>query len=129
MAGYSIDIEKATEENEFFRTVLYTAQHMQLVLMTLKVGEDIGQEIHPDVDQFIRVEEGEADAILDGEVHKLSDGSVVVIPAGTEHNVINTSSSEALRLYTVYTPPNHPDGTIHNTKAEAEEYERTQHGH
>ncbi len=103
MAGYSIDIEKATEENEFFRTVLYTAQHMQLVLMTLKVGEDIGQEIHPDVDQFIRVEEGEADAILDGEVHKLSDGSVVVIPAGTEHNVINTSSSEALRLYTVYT--------------------------
>jgi mannose-6-phosphate isomerase-like protein (cupin superfamily) len=129
MAGYSIDIEKATEENEFFRTVLYTAQHMQLVLMTLKVGEDIGQEIHPDVDQFIRVEEGEADAILDGEVHKLSDGSVVVIPAGTEHNVINTSSSEALRLYTVYTPPNHPDGTIHKTKAEAEEYERTQHGH
>ena len=129
MAGYSIDIEKATEENEFFRTVLYTAQHMQLVLMTLKVGEDIGQEIHSDVDQFIRVEEGEADAILDGEVHKLSDGSVVVIPAGTEHNVINTSSSEALRLYTVYTPPNHPDGTIHKTKAEAEEYERTQHGH
>ena len=129
MAGYSIDIEKATEENEFFRTVLYTAQHMQLVMMTLKVGEDIGQEIHPDVDQFIRVEEGEADAILDGEVHKLSDGSVVVIPAGTEHNVINTSSSEALRLYTVYTPPNHPDGTIHKTKAEAEEYERTQHGH
>jgi len=129
MAGYSIDIEKATEENEFFRTVLYTAQHMQLVLMTLKVGEDIGQEIHSDVDQFIRVEEGEADAILDGEVHKLSDGSVVVIPAGTEHNVINTSSSEALRLYTVYTPPNHPDGTIHKTKAEAEEYERIQHGH
>ena len=129
MAGYSIDIEKATEENEFFRTVLYTAQHMQLVLMTLKVGEDIGQEIHPDVDQFIRVEEGEADAILDGEVHKLSDGSVVVIPAGTEHNVTNTSSSEALRLYTVYTPPNHPDGTIHKTKAEAEEYERIQHGH
>jgi mannose-6-phosphate isomerase-like protein (cupin superfamily) len=129
VAGYSIDIEKATEENEFFRKVLYTAQHMQLVLMTLKVGEDIGQEIHPDVDQFIRVEEGEADAILDGEVHKLSDGSVVVIPAGTEHNVINTSSSEALRLYTVYTPPNHPDGTIHKTKAEAEEYERTQHGH
>ena len=129
MAGYSIDIEKATEENEFFRKVLYTAQHMQLVLMTLKVGEDIGQEIHSDVDQFIRVEEGEADAILDGEVHKLSDGSVVVIPAGTEHNVINTSSSEALRLYTVYTPPNHPDGTIHKTKAEAEEYERTQHGH
>ena len=129
MAGYSIDIEKATEENEFFRKVLYTAQHMQLVLMTLKIGEDIGQEIHPDVDQFIRVEEGEADAILDGEVHKLSDGSVVVIPAGTEHNVINTSSSEALRLYTVYTPPNHPDGTIHKTKAEAEEYERIQHGH
>jgi mannose-6-phosphate isomerase-like protein (cupin superfamily) len=129
VAGYSIDIEKATEENEFFRKVLYTAQHMQLVLMTLKVGEDISQEIHSDVDQFIRVEEGEADAILDGEVHKLSDGSVVVIPAGTEHNVINTSSSEALRLYTVYTPPNHPDGTIHKTKAEAEEYERTQHGH
>jgi len=129
MAGYSIDIETATEENEFFRKVLYTAKHMQLVLMTLNVGEDIGQEIHPDVDQFFRIEHGQADAILDGEVHKLVDGSVLIIPAGTEHNVINTSADEPLRLYTIYSPPNHPDGTINKTKTDAEEYERTHHGH
>ena len=129
MSGYNIDIEKATEDNDYFRKVLHTAEHMQLVLMTLQVGEEIGQEMHPDVDQFFRVEHGQADAILESEIHKLVDGSVLIIPAGTEHNVVNTSPNEPLRLYTIYSPPNHPDGTINKTKAEAEEYERIHHGH
>jgi len=127
MAGYSTNIEQETAENEYFRKVLYTAPHSQLVVMTLQGGEDIGQERHDDVDQFIRVETGEADAILDGEVHKLTDGGVVVIPAGTEHNVINTSKDQSLRLYTVYSPPNHPDGTINQDKKEADEYEKSHH--
>jgi mannose-6-phosphate isomerase-like protein (cupin superfamily) len=129
VSGYNIDIEKATEDNDYFRKVLHTAEHMQLVLMTLQVGEEIGQEMHPDVDQFFRVEHGQADAILESEIHKLVDGSVLIIPAGTEHNVVNTSPNEPLRLYTIYSPPNHPDGTINKTKAEAEEYERIHHGH
>src|SRR5918996_1377379 len=101
MAGYSINIEDKTLENENFREVLYTAPHSQLVVMTLQPGEEIGLETHEDHDQFIRVEEGEGVAILGGEKHPLEDGTAVVIPAGTEHNVINTSTTEALRLYTV----------------------------
>jgi mannose-6-phosphate isomerase-like protein (cupin superfamily) len=128
MAGFSTNIEADTLENSDFRRVIYTASHMQLVLMALQVGEDIGQERHDDVDQFIRVESGEADAILNGETHKLTDGSVVVIPAGTEHNVINTSSTQPLRLYTIYSPPNHPDGTVNRDKKAAEEYEKYHHG-
>lgn len=128
MAGFSTNIEIDTAKNSDFRRVIFTASHMQLVLMTLQVGEDIGQERHDTVDQFIRVEAGEADAILAGETHKLTDGSVVVIPAGTEHHVINTSSTEPLRLYTIYSPPNHPDGTVHRDKREAEEYEKRHHG-
>jgi mannose-6-phosphate isomerase-like protein (cupin superfamily) len=128
MAGFSTNIETDTLENTDFRRVIFTASHMQVVLMTLQVGEDIGQERHDNVDQFFRVEAGEADAILDGETHKLTDGSVVVIPAGTEHNVINTSSTEPLRLYTIYSPPNHPDGTINRDKKAAEEYEKHHHG-
>ncbi|MBN2118277.1 MAG: cupin domain-containing protein [Anaerolineales bacterium] len=120
MAGYHVDIEKKTEENEYFREVLFTGPHSQLVVMSLKPGEDIGLETHGDIDQFIRVEGGEGKAILDGQEYKLEDGSAIVIPAGTEHNVVNTSSKEALKLYTIYTPPEHPDGTIHKTKAEAE---------
>ena len=127
MAGYSINIEDKTLDNENFREVLYTAPHSQLVVMTLKPGEEIGLETHDDRDQFIRVEEGEGVAILDGEKHELEDGTAVVIPAGTEHNVINTSADEKLRLYTVYSPAEHPDGTIHRTKAEADEYERKHH--
>jgi mannose-6-phosphate isomerase-like protein (cupin superfamily) len=127
MTGYSTDIEKATEENENFRTVLYTGPNAQLVVMTLQPGEDIGQERHDSVDQFIRVESGSAVAILDGDRHELESDWVVMIPAGTEHNVINTSD-EPLRLYTIYSPPNHPDGTVHRTKAEAEAYERAHHG-
>lgn len=127
MTGYSTDIEKTTEENENFRTVLYTGPNAQLVVMTLQPGEDIGQERHDSVDQFIRVESGSAVAILDGDRHELESDWVVMIPAGTEHNVINTSD-EPLRLYTIYSPPNHPDGTVHRTKAEAEAYERAHHG-
>ncbi|NPV55348.1 MAG: cupin domain-containing protein [Anaerolineae bacterium] len=123
MAGYHIDIEKKTEENEYFREVLFTAPFSQLVIMSLKPGEEIGIETHLDTDQFIRIEEGQGKAILDGQVHELEDGSALVIPAGTEHNIINTSSKEALKLYTIYTPPEHPDGTIHKTKAEADVYE------
>ncbi len=128
MSGYSVNIETQTLENTSFREVLFTAPHSQLVVMTLQVGEDIGQETHPDRDQFIRVESGQGEAILDGERHALSDGSAVVIPAGTEHNVINTSASEPLRLYTIYSPPEHPDGTINRTKQEAVEDERSHHG-
>ena len=130
MAGYHVDIEKKTEKNDYFREVLFTGPHSQLVVMSLNVGEDIGLETHPDTDQFIRVEEGKGKAVLDGEEFELEDGSAIVIPAGTQHNVINTSSKKAMKLYTVYTPPEHPDGTIHKTKVEAEAAEKEHHsGH
>jgi mannose-6-phosphate isomerase-like protein (cupin superfamily) len=122
-AGYFGDIERATRENESFRKVLYTAPHLQLVVMALKPGEEIGEEVHH-LDQFIRVEEGEGEALLDGERHVLADGSALVIPQGTRHNVINTSAGKALKLYTIYAPPEHPDGTEHRTKAEAVEREQ-----
>jgi len=128
MAGFSINIEEKTLQNDNFREVLYTTTRSQVVVMTLQAGEEIGQEKHEGHDQFIRVEAGEGVAILDGEKHRLEDGVAVVIPAGTEHNVINTSKTEAMRLYTIYSPPEHPDGTVHRDKAEADEYER-QHGH
>ena len=118
MKGYCDNIERATVENEEFRRVLYTGSNMQLVLMTLRPGEEIGRETHEEHDQFIRVESGTGSVILDGEKHALEDGVAVVIPAGTEHNVINTSKSEPLRLYTLYSPPEHPDGTVHRTKAD-----------
>lgn len=128
MSGYSINIEEKTLAGNNFREVLYTTQRTQLVIMTLQPGEEIGLEKHEGHDQFIRVEAGQGVAILDGEQHKLEDGVAVVIPAGTEHNVINTSDSEPMRLYTLYTPPEHPDGIVHATKAEADDYEK-QHGH
>jgi mannose-6-phosphate isomerase-like protein (cupin superfamily) len=128
MSGYSINIEQTTLAGNSFREVLYTTQRSQLVIMTLQPGEEIGLEKHEGHDQFIRVEAGQGVAILDGEQHKLEDGVAVVIPAGTEHNVINTSGSEPMRLYTLYTPPEHPDGIVHATKAEADDYEK-QHGH
>jgi len=127
MAGYHTDIEKKTEENEYFREVLFTGPHSQLVVMALKPGEDIGMETHPDTDQFFRVEEGKGKAVLDGQEYELEDGSAIVIPAGTEHNVINTSSTKSLKMYTIYTPPEHPDGTIHKTKAEAVAYDHERH--
>lgn len=122
MKGYVINIEKATVENNYFRKVLYTAKNMQLVLMNLKPGEDIGEEIHQ-LDQFIRIESGEGKAILNGIVHMISDGFSIIVPAGTRHNLINTSSNKPLKIYTLYAPPNHLDGTIHKTKADAEKDE------
>jgi mannose-6-phosphate isomerase-like protein (cupin superfamily) len=119
MKGYTINLEKATLKNEYFRKVLYTAKNSQLVLMSLLPGEDIGEEIHQ-LDQFIRCEAGEGKAILDGVAHKISDGFCIVVPAGAKHNIINTSSDKPLKLYTVYSPPNHRDGVIHKTKGDAE---------
>ena len=128
MSGYSVNLEQATLAGNNFREVLYTTKRSQLVIMTLQPGEEIGMEHHTGHDQFIRVEAGEGYAVLDGEKHMLADGVAVVIPAGTEHNVVNTSTSEPMRLYTVYTPPEHPEGTIHKNKAEADAYEKS-HGH
>lgn len=127
MSGYSVNIEERTLAGNNFREVLYTTQRSQLVIMTIQPGDEIGLEKHEGHDQFIRVEAGTGEAILDGEKHALEDGVAVVIPAGTEHNVINTGT-EPMRLYTLYTPPEHPDGIIHKDKAEADEYERS-HGH
>lgn len=127
MAGYVADIEKRSLENEYFRQVLFTGPNVQLVVMAIAPGDDIGMETHDDVDQFIRVEAGKGKAILDGEEHDLEDGSAVVIPAGTQHNIVNSSRSEPLKLYTLYSPPEHPDGTIHKNKAEAVAYEKEHH--
>ncbi len=119
MVGFHIDIEKASLENTNFRKVLFTAPHSQLVLMSLLPGEEIGMEIHEKVDQFFRFESGEGKAILNGEEILFKENDVLIVPAGTNHNFINTSATEPLKLYTVYSPANHPDGTVHKTKAEA----------
>jgi len=124
MAGYVTNIEKEAENNDNFRKVLFTAPHSQLVVMSLKPNEDIGMEVHPDNDQFIRIEKGEGSAILDGEDHSLEDGSAVVIPAGTNHNIINGSEEAKMKLYTIYSPAHHPDGTVHPTKKDAMAAER-----
>lgn len=127
MAGYLTNIEKKSLENKYFREVLFTGPHSQLVVMSIEPGEDIGMETHDKVDQFIRVEAGKGKAVLNGKEHDLEDGSAVVIPAGTEHNIVNSSKTEPLKLYTVYSPPNHPHGTVHKNKAEAEAYEKGHH--
>lgn len=119
MKGFVTNIEAETLENEDFRRVLYTAAHCQLVLMAIPAGGEIGEEVH-DVDQFIRIEEGEGQSILDGVERDLTDGSAIVIPAGVRHNIKNTSASDALKLYTLYAPPHHEDGVVHRTKKEAE---------
>lgn len=119
MKGYTDNIEAQTLENENFRKVLYTGKNSQLVLMTLQPGEDIGSEVHEDHDQFFRIEQGVGKAVIDGVEHEVSDGSAVVVPAGAQHNVINTGD-EALKLYTIYSPPEHRDGVVHATKEEAE---------
>ncbi len=124
--GYIDNIEEKTLDNTNFRQVLFTGKHMQLVLMALKPGEEIGEEIHENVDQFFRIEQGEAKVIIDGEEDVLNDGMVAIVPAGAKHNVINTSNVD-LKLYTIYAPPNHPDGTINKDKAAAEEYEKGLH--
>lgn len=118
------DIEQMTEENEYFRRVLYTGKHSQLVVMSLKVGEGLPEEVHPSIDQFFRVEEGEADFILEGKSHRLEAGGAVVIPAGMRHEIVNASDSDPLKVYTVYSPPNHPAGTLDNTKEDAEAREK-----
>src|SRR5690349_6231170 len=123
MRGYTANIEKKAMENRNFRQVLYTGPHCQLVVMSLKAGEDIGSETHPATDQFIRVESGRGVSVLDGKEHALSRGSAVVVPAGTRHNIVNKSTTEPMQLYTLYSPPNHPEGTIHRTKADAEKAE------
>lgn len=119
-SGYVVDIEEESIKNIYFREVLFTAPHTQLVVMSLTPNEDIGMEVHENTDQFIRVEEGKGKAIVDSKEYILSSGSAVVIPSGTHHNIINTSKSEPLKLYTIYSPPHHPNGTIHKTKAEAQ---------
>jgi mannose-6-phosphate isomerase-like protein (cupin superfamily) len=128
MTGYAGSIEKQTMENTYFRQVLFTGKHAQLVVMCLRPGEEIGNEVHPTVDQFFRIEQGEAEFVF-GEKEKrlVHDGDAIVVPAGTYHNVINASKTTPLKLYTIYSPPNHPDGTVHKTKAEAEEAEAAEH--
>lgn len=118
MKGYIANIEKLTLENTDFRRVLYTAKHSQLVLMSIAPGEEIGMETHH-LDQFLRIEAGTGKAILDGVETDIEDGSAIVVPAGTQHNFVNTSASEPLKLYTVYSPPDHKDGLVHHTKADA----------
>lgn len=117
MKGYVENIEKLALENEHFRRVLYTGKHAQLVVMSLAPGEDIGEEVHQ-LDQFIRIEQGSGTAVLDGVAHAIAGGSAIVIPQGTRHNIINGTQG-AMKLYTLYAPPHHKDGTVHNTKADA----------
>ena len=120
MRGFVTNIEQDTENNNFFRKVIFTAKHSQLVLMSLKPGEEIGEEVHNNLDQFFRFEQGQGKVVIEGEEFQIKDGFVAVVPAGTKHNVINTSVENPLRLYTIYSPPNHQDKTIHETKEEAE---------
>lgn len=119
MAGYKGNLEKDTLANTYFRNVIYTAPHSQLVLMCLKPGEEIGMEVHPDNDQFLRFEEGDWTAEISGEKFAGSAGDCLVVPAGNYHNIINASKDAELKLYTVYSPAHHPEGTIHKTKEDA----------
>jgi mannose-6-phosphate isomerase-like protein (cupin superfamily) len=120
MKGYNGNIEELTLQNNNFRQVLYTAKHSQLVLMSLKPGEEIGAEVHDEGDQFFRFESGEGKVIIDDNEYIVKDGDAVIVPVGSNHNVINTSESEDLKLYTIYSPPHHKDGVVHSTKEEAE---------
>jgi len=120
MKGFHTPIEKETTDNNNFRKVLYTSKHSQLVLMSLEPGEDIGSEVHPDNDQFFRFESGEGRVVIDDSEYLVADGDAIIVPAGAEHNVINISSNEALKLYTIYSPAHHQDAIVRTTKAEAE---------
>ncbi|HUT26881.1 MAG TPA: cupin domain-containing protein [Methanomassiliicoccales archaeon] len=125
--GFSTNLEQETRKNSDFRHVLYTGKFSQLVLMNLKPGEDIGEEVHDTIDQFFRFEEGEGTVVIDGVEHRVNDGSGVIVPSGARHNVINTSSTKDLKLYTIYSPPEHIDKVVRHTKADAlrepEEYD------
>jgi len=129
MQGFYTHIEEDTLENTFFRKVLFTGPNSQLVLMTLQPNEDIGSEVHPDNDQFFRFEAGEGKVIIDGREYVVGDGDAVIVPAGAKHNVINTSATEMLKMYTIYSPAHHPAGTIHQTKAEAMAAEAKEYHH
>lgn len=120
MKGFSTNIEQATLENTNFRRVLYTGKHSQLVLMCLQPGEEIGMEVHTDNDQFFRFESGKGKCVIDVNEYDLSDGVCIVVPAGAKHNIINTSETEMLKLYTLYSPAHHQDGVVRATKASAE---------
>lgn len=120
MKGFLINIEEKTLANNFFRQVIFTGQHAQLVLMCLQPNEEIGMEVHETVDQFFRVEQGEGKVIIEGEESPIKNGDAIIIPAGTNHNIVNTSVDKQLKLYTIYSPPHHKDGIIHKTKNEAE---------
>lgn len=118
MLGFVEDIEELTEENTDFRRVIYTGKHLQLVLMALRPGDEIGEEVHEDHDQFFRVEKGKGEVWIDGVRTKIKSDDAIIVPAGAKHNVINTGD-KALRLYTIYGPPDHKDGVVHKTKADA----------
>lgn len=120
MKGFTANIEKDTLDNNNFRKVLYTGKHSQLVLMSLKPKEEIGLEVHEDNDQFFRFESGQGKCLIDGHEYELKDGTAIVVPAGAEHNIINVSDKEDLKLYTIYSPAHHQDGVVRETKAEAE---------
>ena len=128
MIEYVGPIEEQTLKNTYFRQVLFTGPHSQLVVMCLRPGEEIGDEVHPNIDQFFRIEQGEAKFVFDEKAERpVHDGDAVVVPAGTYHNVVNTSKTAMLKLYTIYSPPNHLFGTVHKTKAEAEAAELVEH--
>jgi mannose-6-phosphate isomerase-like protein (cupin superfamily) len=120
MKGYTTPIEKETRKNKNFRKVLYTGKHSQLVLMSLRPKEEIGMEVHPNIDQFFRFEKGKGVVIIDGKSHAVKDGDAVIVPAGAQHNVVNTSKVVELSLYTIYSPPEHIDKVVRKTKADAE---------
>ncbi len=120
MKGFTTDIESATKANINFRKVLYTAKYSQLVLMNLRPNEEIGMEVHPDNDQFFRFEMGQGKCIIDGNEYLIKDGDVVIVPAGAQHNIINVSGTQELKLYTLYSPAHHKDGIVRATKTEAE---------
>ena len=123
MKGFKTAIENETLENTNFRKVVYTSKHSQLVLMSLRPGEEIGMETHRGNDQFFRVEKGRGRCLIDGNAYELSDGDAVVVPSGAQHNIINVSSEEELKLYTIYSPPHHKDGIVRATKEDAESNE------
>ena len=123
MKGFQLNIENETVDNKNFRKVLYTGKHLQLVVMSLQAGEEIGEEKHDDADQFFRVEKGKAKCFVDGHEYKLHDGDVLLVPAGALHNVINTDDKKALKLYTLYSPPQHKDGLVVSTRKEKESQE------
>ena len=127
--GYITEIERTTEENTNFRKVLYTSKHLQLVLMTLQPNEEIGEEVHTDIDQFFRIENGQGLCIINGHIHNIKAGDAIIVPAGSRHNIINNDSMQTLNMYTIYTPPSHKDGIIRATKKEADNIGERYDGH